>query len=123
MELFIGYIVVQFLVQCALYYSFKWVATLIAFGIYFLTYFLTENKVKSIKISIRALSALFLTLNIAISCAVKYFTSSGAASGLSNLGASAILGLLMVYHIYKFKKKLEIYKFKKELENDSNSKH
>lgn len=114
MELFIGYIVVQFLVQCALYYSLKWITTLIALGVHFLVYWLTENKALSIKISVRVLSALLLMLNIAISCAVKYFTSSGAASGLSNLGASAILGFLMAYHIYKFKK---------ELQNDSNSKH
>lgn len=47
-----------------------------------------------------------IALNIAISLFVRFLTSSGALAGTSNLFASVLLGFVMAYDVYKFKKVL-----------------
>ena len=48
----------------------------------------------------------FFFCNIAISVLVKYFTADGAMAGMTNLGASAILGFYQTYQAYKITKVL-----------------
>lgn len=53
-------------------------------------------------------------LNIGVSAFVKFFTSEGTMTGMTNLFASVFIGLISTYQVYSFKKKwnLEYSKLK-----------
>lgn len=44
-------------------------------------------------------------LNIFVSAFVKFFTSEGAMTGMTNLFASVFIGLISAYQVYSFKNK------------------
>ena len=91
----VAYLVIQFIVQYILYTTFR--PLILSIGK--LTYLIIDD----VKITKKTLFILMLITNMAISVLVKYFTSDGAMAGLSNLGASTIIGLLMVIDINKLK--------------------
>ena len=64
----------------------------------------------SLKTAAKALSIACLVQNILISFIVLIFTKSGAMSGLSNLMASAILGVFMFVDIKIWQHKNKNYK-------------
>lgn len=85
--LLIGYLIIQLIVQYILYTTVR--PLVLSFGK--LVYFITENK----HITKKTLLITMLIVNITISIAVKWFTAAGAMAGLSNLAASAVIGILM----------------------------
>lgn len=89
----LAYLIIQLIVQYILYTTIR--PIILFFGK--ITYLITENK----RVTQKTLLITMLTINIAISIAVKWFTAAGAMAGLSNLAASAIIGLIMAYDVNK----------------------
>lgn len=96
-EMVLIYLVIQFVVQLVLYENTK---KLFIKGVFYIWKYLklTPNTASTI------LSWVFFAVNIAISLLVKLFTSSGGLTGMTNLGASVLVGVFMVYDVYAFKK-------------------
>ena len=84
-------LIIQLLVQFIIYWQLRFVV----FNIGLITY----KTSKSITTMTKTMLIMTFGLNIAISLFVKLFTSSGAMTGITNLFASAILGLIMYIDI------------------------
>ena len=91
------YLVIQFIVQLALYISIK---EHLLWG----CFHLWKTFDVSIETSAKILSFLLFGTNMLISILVKVFTSSGGLTGMTNLGASVLVGLFMAYDVYMFKR-------------------
>lgn len=110
-EILLLFLLIQFVVQLVMYIPFR---KLIRRG-YFLIFdiFNYINAVFDDELSKNLLKpdyyvkffgvSLFI-LNIIISFFVKFFTSEGAMTGMTNLFASVLIGCISIYDVYKFKK-------------------
>lgn len=96
-ELVLVYLVIQFIVQLVLYENTK---KLFIKGVFYIWKYAKVNA----NVACTILSWVFFAVNIAISLLVKLFTSSGGLTGMTNLGASVLVGLFMAYDVYAFKK-------------------
>lgn len=59
---------------------------------------------------VQTMTVICFILNITISIFVKLFTSSGGATGMTNLFASVLLGFVMYIDILRLKKKMLVNK-------------
>lgn len=89
-ELFLGFFAIQFVVQTILYFQ-------IARRI---NKMITKCKWFSLTQLKQIINIAMIVENILISMLVMAFTAAGAASGLSNLGASCLLGVIMYFDSY-----------------------
>ena len=103
-EMLIAYLIIQFVVQYALYR----VTKKPVFGVAGLISKLEKefNPASNYKTTMTALSVIMFLLNIGLSILVKFFTESGGMTGMTNLGASVILGFFMSFDCFLFKIKL-----------------
>ena len=102
-QLFFVILIIQFVVQLVLYYQ-------VRFLVFYVGLFTSKVSNKDLKITSKSMFITALALNIIISLFVKLFTASGAVTGITNLFASTILGLIMYYDIVRV-----INKIKKEI--------
>ena len=94
------YLVIQFIVQLAFYLAIKK-------HLFWGCFHLWKTFDISIESCSKTLSFLLFVINILISILVKIFTSSGGLTGMTNLGASVILGLIMYFDVYIFERELK----------------
>ena len=99
--MFLALFLIQLVIQVVLYNSlkcflFEYVIKYILKAIYYTT--------KDINKMTKAYGIILLFENIGISIIVSWFTSAGLYAGITNLGASCILGLYMMYDVNKLKK-------------------
>lgn len=103
-EMLIAYLIIQFVVQFSLYRITKKPL----FGLVRLIS--TAEKEfcdnTNYKTTLTILAILMFVANIGLSILVKCFTSSGGLTGMTNLGASVLLGLIMSFDCFLFKIKL-----------------
>ena len=90
-NMFFIVLAIQLLVQTIIYWQLRFVV--------FYTGLTTFKITKNINAMIKTMLVMTFALNILISLFVKLFTSSGAMTGITNLFASAILGVFMYIDI------------------------
>ena len=98
----VAILIIQLIIQLVLYNSIKFLFGSAIIWILKLTYKITKDVNKVCKIY----QIILLFINIGISIVVAWFTAAGAIAGITNLGASCLLGLYMAYDAYKLKKML-----------------
>lgn len=94
------YLAIQFIVQLAVYLTIKK-------HLFWACFSLWKTFGVSIEFCAKTLSFLLFVVNILISILVKEFTSSGGLTGVTNLGASVILGFIMYFDVDIFERELK----------------
>ena len=105
----IAYFIIQFIVQLVMYKPiFKIINKLYMLLPKYMEFSgFDEDTIKHVNDKyIQVMTVICFILNISISIFVKMFTSAGAASGMTNLFASVLLGFVMYIDINMAKKKL-----------------
>lgn len=113
-NILLTYLIIQLVVQLVMYFPCQKVYSNILRFIYPATkhqifydvFGLTKVKYNPQKFMLSMFTIGLFGLNILISLFVKLFTASGGMTGMTNLGASVLVGFVSLYHIYKFKKQL-----------------
>lgn len=108
-EMFWIVLAIQLIVQFIIYWQLRFVV----FSMGLTTFKVTKN----VKAMAKTMLVMTFALNIAISLFVKIFTSSGAITGITNLFASAILGVIMYIDINRV-----VNKAKKEINYEERNK-
>lgn len=110
-EILLLFLLIQFVVQLVMYIPFK---KMIRRGYFFVfDIFCYINSILEGELSksllkpdyyVKFFAVSLFILNIIISFFVKFFTSEGAMTGMTNLFASVLIGCISIYDVYKFKK-------------------
>lgn len=99
-NLFYVVLLIQFIVQLVLYYQVRF----LVFHVGIITSKVSGNNLKA---TAKSMLIAALVLNIVISLFVKLFTASGAISGITNLFASTILGVIMYIDVTRVVNKIK----------------
>lgn len=99
-DLFYVVMIIQLIVQFVLY----WQVRFLVFKAGLISAKITKYNIDT---TMRTMLVVAFALNIIISLFVKLFTSSGAMTGITNLFASVILGIIMYFDIARVIKKLK----------------
>lgn len=118
-EILLLFLLIQFVVQLVMYIPFKKMIRRGYFFVFDIFYYmnsilegeLSKNLLKP-DYYVKFFAVSLFILNIIISFFVKFFTSEGAMTGMTNLFASVLIGCISIYDVYKFKKDW-MYKYQK----------
>ena len=116
-EILLLFLLIQFVVQLVMYIPFYTVCRRVLFFFFvvykYVNYWLKRLELDMFlpkillfpKVYVSFFAIYLFCLNIFVSAFVKFFTSEGAMTGMTNLFASVFIGLISAYQVYSFKNK------------------